>query len=221
MPACRGVLRCTIAGHYGYAVLRWTVGLGTHLFLLGGWWKVGGGGARATFYRVSVHRCAPLGLSIQSRLLSQLPLELLYAQVMLVDGYAQDYLGAVLVDDKLVQMLSQHLGRDVTHSHVARGAQRASRGLVRLVEGLEALATEVGAIEPRRRTPVRLRQGCAARDAVESEVRCAGLWRYGDGQGPVEDARNHHGDGAEGVGSHILELQEHRERAATRLMRLR
>jgi hypothetical protein len=65
---------------------------------------------------------------------------------VLVDGDAQDDLGAVLADYKLVQVLSQGLGSDMGMPDVARAAQRAPCGLVRLVEGREALAAEVGAV---------------------------------------------------------------------------
>jgi hypothetical protein len=65
---------------------------------------------------------------------------------MLMYGNAQDDLGAVLVDDELVQVLSQRLGRDVNLAHIACAAQRTSRGLVSLIEAGEALPAEVVAI---------------------------------------------------------------------------
>jgi hypothetical protein len=52
-------------------------------------------------------RRPPLGLRFQSGLLIPLSPQLLYAQVVLLDGDAQDHLGAVLVDNELVEVLPQ------------------------------------------------------------------------------------------------------------------
>jgi hypothetical protein len=113
-----------------------------------------------------------------------LPLDLLYPKMVFVHGDTQDYLSAVLFDDELVQLLSQRLGRDVTGSYIAGVAQRASEGLIGLIEGGEALPAEVGSI-------VRGRfatgwQGSTARDGVECQVGCAGLWRDRGTEGPLE-----------------------------------
>ena len=122
-----------------------------------------------------------------------LPFDLLYAEMVLVDGYAQDYLCAVLVHDELVQVLSQHLGRDEASAYITGVAQRAPGRLIRLIEGGEALAAEVGAVEPGGFARVRLRQGCAARDAIEGEVGRAGLGRDGNGEGPLDGPGQDHG----------------------------
>jgi hypothetical protein len=120
----------------------------------------------ATFYRMSVHGCSPLCLRLESSLLMVLPFDLLDAEMVLVDGYTQDYLCAILVHDELVEMLPQRLGRDVSSAHIASVAQWASRRLVRLIEGGETLATEVGTVESRGFARMRLGQGRAPRDAI-------------------------------------------------------
>jgi hypothetical protein len=139
---------------------------------------------RATFYGMSVHVCSPLRLRLQRLQLLLLPLQLLYPEVVFMDGHAQHYLGAVLVNDELVQLLSQGLGRDVPGAYIARAAQGPSERLFRLVEGGEALPAEVGAIV--RGRSARGRQGSAARDAVECQVGCAGPWRDGADEGPLQ-----------------------------------
>lgn len=92
----------------------------------------------------------PLGLGLQPRLLLLLSLELLYAQMVLMDRHAQDYLCAILVDNELVEMLAQDLGRDDPGTYTACAAQRAPGWLVWLVERREALAAKVGSMKPRR-----------------------------------------------------------------------
>jgi hypothetical protein len=52
-------------------------------------------------------RCPPLGLRFQSGLLIPLSPQLLYAQVVLMDGDAQHHLGALLVDNELVEVLPE------------------------------------------------------------------------------------------------------------------
>lgn len=61
----------------------------------------------STFYRMPERRRPPLGLRFQSGLLIPLSPQLLYAQVVLMDGDAQDHLGAVLVDNELVEVLPE------------------------------------------------------------------------------------------------------------------
>jgi hypothetical protein len=85
----------------------------------------------------------PLGLRLQPRLLMLLSLELLYAEMVLMDSHAQDYLCAVLINHELVQVLPERLGRDEAGADIACAAQRATGGLVGLIEGREALAAEV------------------------------------------------------------------------------
>lgn len=92
----------------------------------------------------------PLGLGLQPGLLLLLSLELVYAQMVLMDRHAQDYLCAVLVDNELVEMLAEDLGRDEPGPDTACAAQRAPGWLVRLIEGREALAAKVGSMKSRR-----------------------------------------------------------------------
>jgi hypothetical protein len=96
-----------------------------------------------TFYWMPEDGCPPLGLSLESRLLMLLPLELLDTQMVLVDSYTQDYLGAILVNYKLVEVLPEHLGRDNTGADIACVAEGSPRGLVWLIEGRIALAAKV------------------------------------------------------------------------------
>ena len=186
-------------GNLGRATRRWVAGLETRLLLLSRVGQVWGAKKRVgtTFDWMPEDGCPPLGLSLEPRLLVLLPLELLDAEMVLVDGDTQDHLGTVLVDDELVQVLPEHLGRDEAGAHIARVAERAPRGLVWLVEGRVALAAEVGAVEPRRPARVRRRQRQAggARDGVEGEIRGAGLRGDGGGEGPLERAGEHRGGG--------------------------
>jgi len=62
---------------------------------------------KLVFYRMPERRRPPLGLRFQSGLLIPLSPQLLYAQVVLMDGDAQDHLGAVLVDNELVEVLPE------------------------------------------------------------------------------------------------------------------
>lgn len=78
----------------------------------------------------------------------------------------QHHLCAVLVDYKLIQVLSQCFWRDMIMPHIAGAAQRTSCRLVSFIEGREALAAEVGAVI-RRLYATRCGEGTAA-DAVES-----------------------------------------------------
>jgi hypothetical protein len=64
---------------------------------------------------------------------------------MLVYCDTQHYLGAILVDNELIQVLSQRLGCDVSASHAGCASQRATCGLIGLIEAGKALAAEVGA----------------------------------------------------------------------------
>ena len=52
----------------------------------------------------------------------ELPFDLLDAEMVLVDGDTQDYLGAILIDDELIQMLAQDLGGDVAGAYIACAA---------------------------------------------------------------------------------------------------
>lgn len=159
----------------------------------------------ATFYRMSVHGCSPLRLRLESSLLMVLSLDLLDAEMVLVDSYAQDYLCAILIDDELVEVLPQHFGRDVASAHIAGVAQWTARGLVRLIERREALAAEVGTIESRRFARVRLGQGRATRDAIEGEVGRAGLGRDGSGKRPPDRlGQQHRGRGGAGKSHYKL-----------------
>jgi hypothetical protein len=132
-------------------------------------------------------RRSPLCLCLYSSCLVFPPLVLLVAQVVLMDRDAQDHLGAVLVDYKLIQVLSQCLGRDMTLSNATCSAQRTPRGLVGLVKRREALAAKVGAVVRRlyRAPDVE----CAAADAVEGQVGRPGL----RGNGTKEAASDYHG----------------------------
>ncbi len=65
---------------------------------------------------------------------------------MLVYGDTQDHFGAILVDNELIQVLSQRLGRYMTATHVGCAAQWATSWLLSLIETREALAAEVGAV---------------------------------------------------------------------------
>lgn len=67
----------------------------------------------STFYRMSGRRCPPLCLCLQPSLFIPLSLNLLYPQIVFMDGDTQHHLGTVLVDDKLVEVLPERLGRDV------------------------------------------------------------------------------------------------------------
>jgi len=86
---------------------------------VGQWIRTGFG---TTFYWMPEDGCSPLGLCLQSSLLMELPLDLLDAQMVLVDGDTQDYLGAILIDDELIQMLAQDLGGDVAGAYIACAA---------------------------------------------------------------------------------------------------
>ena len=97
----------------------------------------------ATFYWMPEDGCPPLGLGLKSRLLLLLPLELLDTQMVLVDGYAQDYFGAILVNYKLIQVLPEHLGRDVTGADIACVTEGSPRGLVWFIKRRVALAAKV------------------------------------------------------------------------------
>lgn len=97
----------------------------------------------ATFYWMPEDGCPPLGLSLKSRLLLLLPLELLDTKMVLVDSYTQDYLGAILVDYELVQVLPEHLGRDVTGAYITCVTKRPSCWLAWFVKGRVALAAKV------------------------------------------------------------------------------
>jgi hypothetical protein len=70
----------------------------------------------------------------------------LVPQIVLMNRDTQHHLCAILVDYKLVQVLSQRFGRDMALSNIACAAQGTSCGLVRLIEGREALSAEVGAV---------------------------------------------------------------------------
>lgn len=107
---------------------------------------------------------------------------------MLVDSHAQHHLGTVLVDDELVQVLSQRLWGDMTVTDIARAAQRASCGLVRLVEGRKALAAEVGAVI-RRLCRAPSGEGAPA-NGIEGEVGRPGVW----GGSSKEGASDYHGE---------------------------
>jgi len=178
-------------------------GLGMRAEIMDAWIKMRFG---ATFYRMSVYRCSPLRLRLESSLLMMLPFDFLDSEMVLVDGYAQYYLCAVLIHDELVQMLSQDLGRDETSAHIAGVAQWASRGLIGLIEGREALAAEVGTVESGGFARVRLGQGCTVRDAIEGEVGRAGLGRDGNGERALEGPWQHHGGRGERRGIHTTEV---------------
>ena len=147
---------------------------------------VSGNETRATFYRMSV-RGSPLRLSLCLFPLFLLPLELLYPKMVFMDGDAQYYLGAVLVNDEAVQLRPQRLGRDVAGAYITGTAQGPSERLVRLIEGGEALPAEVGAVVCGRSAGGW--KGSPARNTVERPVGGAGLWRGGVEHGPWE----HHG----------------------------
>lgn len=97
----------------------------------------------ATFYGMPEDGCPPLGLGLESSLLLLLPLELLDTQMVLVNGYTQDYLGTILVDYELVQVLPEHLRRDETGAYITCVTKRSPRGLVWFIEGRVTLAAKV------------------------------------------------------------------------------
>lgn len=103
----------------------------------------------STFYRMPEGGRSPLGLGVQSCLLILLPPELLYAQVVFMYGDTQHHLGTLLIDNELVQVLPEGLGRDVTASDVGGATQRAPCWLISLVEAREALAAKVRAVVSR------------------------------------------------------------------------
>jgi hypothetical protein len=92
---------------------------------------------------MSLTHLTPRLLRKKLLLLILLALQLLDALVVVVHGHAQHLLGPFLPYDEVVQMLLEHLGRDLGCSHAAGAAQRASSWFSSLIYACVALSGEV------------------------------------------------------------------------------
>lgn len=95
-----------------------------------------------TFYRMPV----PPRLSFEYLLgFIVLSLQLLYALIVIIDSNAQDFLGPLLTNDKMIEVLLQSSGSDLGSANVRGFPQRAFGRAAWLIVACEAVAGKAGA----------------------------------------------------------------------------
>lgn len=104
---------------------------------------------------------------------------------MVVHCGAQDFLCSFLADDKLVEMVLEHLRRYTRRSNVTRSAQRASCWLAGIIESAEGLTPKIRTIEL---AGAASRRGCrqvGTGYGIYGEVGPAQTWWYCSGDWPL------------------------------------